>query len=171
MNIKHKAKIAIATLALGAFTVSATSADNAEKNKDAKSIVEIAVANDDFSTLVAALKAADLVDVLAGEGPFTVFAPTNAAFDKLPEGTLEELLKEENKESLVAVLLYHVVPGKAMAADVVGMDSATTVQGSDVTIAVDGETVTVDEATVVAVDIEASNGVIHVIDTVIVPKD
>jgi len=170
MKINRKAKNAIAALAIGAFSITAVVADNHGKKAD-KSIVEIAVANDDFSTLVAALKAADLVDVLAGEGPFTVFAPTNAAFEKLPEGTLAELLKEENKDTLTAVLLYHVVPGKAMAADVVGMDSATTAQGSDVAIKVDGDKVTINNANVIKTDIKATNGVIHVIDTVIVPED
>jgi uncharacterized surface protein with fasciclin (FAS1) repeats len=110
------------------------------------------------------------VEVLSGEGPFTVFAPTNAAFAKLPEGTVETLLKPENKDKLVGILTYHVVPGKVMAADVVGLDSATTVEGSDISIAqVDGG-VTVDNANVVATDIAASNGVIHVIDSVILPK-
>lgn len=133
-------------------------------------LVEVAAGNDDFSTLVAAVQAAGLVDVLAGEGPFTVFAPTNAAFAKLPEGTVENLLKPENKDQLVAVLTYHVVPGKVMAADVVELSSATTVQGGDVAIAVEDGAVKVDGATVVATDVAASNGVIHVIDTVILPN-
>jgi uncharacterized surface protein with fasciclin (FAS1) repeats len=132
-------------------------------------IVEVAAGNDDFSTLVAAVKAAGLVDVLAGEGPYTVFAPTNAAFAKLPAGTVEDLLKPENKDKLVAILTYHVVPGKVMAADVVKLDSATTAQGSDVTIAASDSGVTVDNANVVMTDVAASNGVIHVIDTVILP--
>ena len=131
-------------------------------------IVDIAASNADFSTLVAAVKAAGLVDVLSGEGPFTVFAPTNAAFAALPEGTVESLLKPENKDQLVAILTYHVVPGKVMASDVVTLDSATTVQGGSVAIE-SGATVTVDGAQVVATDIEASNGVIHVIDAVILP--
>lgn len=133
-------------------------------------IVEVAAGNDDFSTLVAAVKAAGLVDVLSGEGPFTVFAPTNAAFAKLPAGTVESLLKPENKEQLVGILTYHVVPGKVMAADVVKVDSATTVQGGDVSIAATDAGVTVDSANVVATDIAASNGVIHVIDSVILPQ-
>lgn len=133
------------------------------------SIVEIAVGNDDFSTLVAALKAAGLVDVLSGEGPFTVFAPTNAAFDKLPEGTVESLLKPENKQKLTDVLTYHVVSGKVYASDVVELSEATTVQGSMVDITVTDDGVMVDNANVVATDIEASNGVIHVIDSVILP--
>src|SRR5690606_10304790 len=114
-----------------------------------------------FSTLVAALSAADLVEVLQGDGPFTVFAPTNAAFEKLPEGTVEGLL--EDTDALTAILLYHVVAGKVMAADVVELDSATTVQGSDLTITVSDEGgVSVDDAAVIVTDIPALNGVIHV---------
>ncbi len=133
-------------------------------------IVEVAAGNESFTTLVAAVKAAGLVDVLAGEGPYTVFAPTDEAFAKLPEGTVEDLLKPENKDKLVAVLTYHVVPGKVMAADVVKIDSATTVQGQNVTIAAGADGVTIDNANVVMTDVAASNGVIHVIDTVILPS-
>ncbi|GAB2657158.1 fasciclin domain-containing protein [Vibrio panuliri] len=133
-------------------------------------IVDVAVENGSFNTLVAAVKAAGLVDTLKGEGPFTVFAPTDDAFAKLPDGTVEMLLKPENKDKLVAILTYHVVPGKVMAADVVKLDKATTVQGQDVMIAVKGDKVMVDNATVVATDVKASNGVIHVIDSVIMPK-
>jgi uncharacterized surface protein with fasciclin (FAS1) repeats len=136
---------------------------------DAGTIVEVAAGNADFSTLVAAVKAAGLVDVLSGEGPYTVFAPTNAAFAKLPAGTVETLLKPENKDQLVAVLTYHVVAGKVMAADVVNLTSAATVQGESVSIAVSESGVMVDGANVVATDVAASNGVIHVIDTVILP--
>jgi uncharacterized surface protein with fasciclin (FAS1) repeats len=135
-----------------------------------RTIVEIAAGNGDFSTLVAALKAAGLVDVLSGEGPFTVFAPTNEAFAALPEGTVESLLKPENKDQLVAVLTYHVVPGAVYAEDVVKLDSATTVQGSDIAVATAAGKVSIDNAHVVAADIKASNGVIHVIDAVILPK-
>lgn len=159
---------AITATAVAAIGLNITPAVADHHDKD---IVAIAAGNDDFSTLVAAVKAADLVEVLQGEGPFTVFAPTNEAFAKLPEGTVESLLEPENKEKLIAVLTYHVVPGKVMAEQVVGLESATTVQGSDVTITVEGETVKVDEATVVATDIEASNGVIHVIDSVILPAE
>jgi len=134
-------------------------------------IVEVAAGNASFSTLVAAVKAAGLVDVLAGEGPFTVFAPTDEAFGKLPAGTVENLLKPENKDQLVAVLTYHVVPGKVMAADVVKLDSATTVQGSDVAIVASAEGVRIDNANVVMTDVAASNGVIHVIDSVILPSE
>lgn len=133
-------------------------------------IVEVAAGNSDFSTLVAAVKAAGLVDVLSGDGPFTVFAPTNEAFAKLPAGTVESLLKPENREQLVAILTYHVVPGKVMAADVVALQSATTVEGSDISISAGDSGVTVDSANVVATDVAASNGVIHVIDSVILPS-
>ncbi|MEM7474285.1 MAG: fasciclin domain-containing protein [Planctomycetota bacterium] len=136
-----------------------------------KSIVEVAAGNKDFSTLVAAVKAAGLVDTLSGKGPFTVFAPTDAAFKKLPKGTLEELLKPENKDKLVAILKYHVVSGKVMSKKVVTMDSAKTVQGQKVKIAVKDGTVMINKAKVVKADIPTLNGVIHVIDTVILPKD
>ena len=146
------------------------SATDVKAETAGKTIVEIAAGAEDFSTLVAAVKAAGLVDVLSSKGPFTVFAPTNEAFAKLPEGTVESLLKPENKDKLIAVLKYHVVPGKVMAKDVVKVDSAKTAQGSSVTVTVEGKTVKVDNATVVKTDIEASNGVIHVIDTVIIPE-
>ncbi|MCG3183310.1 MAG: hypothetical protein ICCCNLDF_01405 [Planctomycetes bacterium] len=135
-----------------------------------KDIVGVAAANDDFSTLVAAVKAAELVETLQGDGPFTVFAPNNAAFAKLPEGTVEELLKPENREKLTAILTYHVVAGKVMAADVVKLTEAATVQGQKVKIEVKDGTVHVDGAKVIATDIKCSNGVIHVIDSVILPK-
>jgi uncharacterized surface protein with fasciclin (FAS1) repeats len=157
--------IAITYAALTTAQARAAQDDMAQAN-----IVEVAASNDSFSTLVAAVKAAGLVDVLAGEGPFTVFAPTNEAFAKLPEGTVEDLLKPENKDKLVAVLAYHVVPGKVMAADVVKVNSATTVQGSDITVAASAEGVMVDNANVVMTDVAASNGVIHVIDSVILPS-
>ena len=136
----------------------------------AKDIVDTAAANDQFSTLVAAVKAAGLVDTLKGDGPFTVFAPTNDAFAKLPAGTVESLLLPENKDKLVAVLTYHVVPGKVMSGDLAGKKfNAATVEGSTVAIdAMDG--VKIDNASVIAADIETSNGVIHVIDTVILPN-
>ena len=132
-------------------------------------IVDIAAGNEAFSTLVAAVQAAGLVETLKGEGPFTVFAPTDEAFAKLPEGTVADLLKPENRDQLVAILTYHVVPGKHMASDVVSLSEATTVQGSAVSISVMGDQVMVGDAHVVQADIEASNGVIHVIDTVILP--
>ena len=133
----------------------------------APTVVDIAVADGRFTTLVTALQAADLVGVLSGEGPFTVFAPTDDAFNNLPEGTLDSLLADI--PALTDVLLYHVVSGKVMAADVVGLESAETVQGSSVSISVMGESVMVDDANVIITDIEGSNGVIHVIDAVIIP--
>ena len=135
-----------------------------------KDIVDTAVAAGTFKTLAAALTAADLVTTLKGAGPFTVFAPTDAAFAKLPAGTVDNLLKPENKATLQSILTYHVVAGKVLAADVVKLTNATTVQGKDVAISVSGSTVKVNDATVTAVDVMASNGVIHVIDTVLTPK-
>ena len=135
-----------------------------------KTIVENAVNIDGFKTLVAAVKAAGLVETLSGKGPFTVFAPTDEAFAKLPEGTLEDLLKPENKEKLVAILTYHVVPGTVMAKDVVKLTEAKTVQGSNVKVKVKDGTVMIDKAKVVKTDVKSSNGVIHVIDKVILPK-
>jgi uncharacterized surface protein with fasciclin (FAS1) repeats len=137
-----------------------------------KTVVEIAAGNKDFSTLVAAVKAAGLVETLSGKGPFTVFAPTNDAFAKLPKGTVEELLKPENKEKLTAILTYHVVAGKVMAADAIKLDGkmAKTVNGQEIAIKVMDGKVKINDATVTAVDIVGSNGVIHVIDTVLLPK-
>jgi uncharacterized surface protein with fasciclin (FAS1) repeats len=135
-----------------------------------KDIVDTAVAAGQFKTLAAALGAAGLVDTLKGAGPFTVFAPTDAAFAKLPAGTVEMLLKPENKAKLTAILTYHVVAGKVMAADVVKVTSAKTLQGGSVAVKVTGGKVTIDAANVVTTDIAASNGVIHVIDTVLMPK-
>lgn len=137
---------------------------------DKKDIVDTAVGAGSFNTLVAAVKAAGLVETLKGAGPFTVFAPTDAAFAKLPAGTLDTLLKPESKAKLQGILTYHVVPGKVMAADVVKLKTAKTVQGQDLTIKVDGSTVMVDNAKVTQTDIACSNGVIHVIDTVVLPK-
>jgi len=136
----------------------------------ASDIVDTAVAAGSFKTLVAAVKAAGLVETLKGKGPFTVFAPTDEAFAKLPKGTVEDLLKPENKDKLVAILTYHVVAGKVMAADVVKLKSAKTVQGQSVAITVADGGVSVDSAKVVKTDIACSNGVIHVIDSVILPK-
>ena len=135
-----------------------------------KDIVDTAVGAGSFTTLVAAIQAADLVDTLKGEGPFTVFAPTDDAFAKLPAGTVEDLLKPENKDKLQAILTYHVVSGEYMAKDVVTMKTAETVNGQSFVINMDGDNVTVDSAKVVQTDILCSNGVIHVIDTVILPK-
>ena len=135
-----------------------------------KDIVDTAVAAGQFKTLAAALKAAGLVETLKGNGPFTVFAPTDAAFAKLPKGTVEELLKPENKAKLTAILTYHVVSGKVMAADVVKVKDAKTIQGGSIMVNASGGKVMVDSANVVKADIGASNGVIHVVDTVLMPK-
>ena len=148
-------------------TEAAETTTTTEAVAETNTIVDIAVGNEDFSTLVTALQEAGLVDTLSGEGPFTVFAPTDEAFAALPEGLLDTVLADQ--ELLTSILTYHVVPGAVLAADVVTLDSATTVQGEDVQITVDGDTVMVDAATVVTTDIEASNGVIHVIDSVLLP--
>ncbi len=166
----HITKLANALFVVVALSLlaSVSFADQYMK-KDSKDIVDVAVGAGQFNTLAAALEAADLVDTLKGEGPFTVFAPTDEAFSKLPTGTLDSLLLPENRDQLVSILTYHVVAGKVMAADVVKLDNATTVNGSDVDISVDGETVRIDQANVISADIAASNGVIHVIDAVILP--
>ena len=135
---------------------------------EGKTIVGVAAGASQFNTLVAAVKAAGLVDTLNGAGPFTVFAPTDEAFAKLPAGTVETLLKPENKQKLVAILTYHVLAGKVMAADVKTM-AAKTVNGKEASIKVDGGKVTIGAANVVKTDIAASNGVIHVIDAVLIP--
>lgn len=131
-------------------------------------IVDTAVAAGDFTTLIAAIQAADLVDALKGEGPFTVFAPTDAAFAALPEGTVDTLLKPENKDQLVSILTYHVVPGAVMSSDLTEEMTASTLQGGEVTFALDGGA-KVNDASIISADIAASNGVIHVIDAVIMP--
>ena len=133
-------------------------------------IVDTAVNAGSFNTLVAAVQAAGLAETLKGEGPFTVFAPTDDAFAKLPAGTLDDLLKPENKDKLAAILTYHVVSGKVMAKDVATMKMAETVNGQSVTVSMEGDAVMIDSAKVVQADVECSNGVIHVIDTVILPK-
>jgi len=139
----------------------------AQAKHHGKDIVDTAASIDDFSTLVAAVKAGGLVETLKGDGPFTVFAPTNEAFANLPEGTLESLLEPENREKLVSILTYHVVPGKVMSSDVTTGEVAT-VNGQMAKIVVD-DGVTIDGANVVKADVKASNGVIHVIDSVILP--
>lgn len=159
-----KIMLTLTTLALVAALAVAPSRAQQPKN-----IVETAVAAGSFTTLAKALAAADLVTTLSGPGPFTVFAPTDAAFAKLPAGTLDTLLKPENKDKLRRILTYHVVPGKIMAADVVKVSSAKTVSGDPLPIQVNGSTVMAGKAHVVKTDIAASNGVIHVIDTVLLP--
>ena len=152
------------------LTAACSTAGNTQKAASPADIVDTAVAAGDFNTLVAAVQAAGLVETLKGKGPFTVFAPTDAAFAALPPGTVETLLKPENKDQLAAILTYHVVPGKVMSSDIAGKKlDAATVQGQ--TVAIDATSgVTVNDASVVAADVEASNGVIHVIDKVILPS-
>ena len=142
---------------------------SAETKTTGNDIVAVASSAGNFNTLVAALKAAGLVETLRGPGPFTVFAPTDEAFAKLPKGTVENLLKPENKDKLVAILTYHVVPGKVMAADVTTM-KAKTVNGQELNVKVADGTVTVDNAKVIKTDVVTSNGVIHIIDTVVMPN-
>jgi uncharacterized surface protein with fasciclin (FAS1) repeats len=168
-------KVSTAIAAVAALTLASPAFAGHHGGKDGHyakptaDIVDTAVAAGAFTTLVAAVEAAGLVDTLKGEGPFTVFAPTDAAFAALPEGTVESLLKPENREQLVAILTYHVVPGKVTAADVAGLSEAATVNGASIDISVSYGTVKVDGATVVQADVMASNGVIHVIDQVILP--
>ena len=159
----------VLTFVLASLTLS--SAAHADHHGMKKDIVDVAAANGSFSTLVAAVKAAGLVDTLKGDGPFTVFAPTDEAFAKLPSGTVENLLKSENKDKLTAILTYHVVSGKVMATDVVKLDSAATVQGQSVNVTTNDGSVMINNANVVMADVKASNGVIHVIDTVLLPKE
>jgi uncharacterized surface protein with fasciclin (FAS1) repeats len=167
---KYIALIAALSVISGSTLVQADNHGEGHETKVTKDIVDTAVDAGSFGTLVAAVQAAGLVDTLKGEGPFTVFAPTDEAFAKLPEGTVANLLKPENLAQLQAILTYHVVAGKVMAADVVKLTSAPTVQGKSVTIAVTEDGVTVDNAKVIKTDIETSNGVIHVIDSVILPS-
>ena len=159
-------KLALATAAAVGIAFGATAARAADKD-----IVDTAVAAGQFNTLAAALTAAGLVETLKGEGPFTVFAPTDAAFAALPAGTVDALLKPENKDKLTAVLTYHVVPGKVMAADVVKVTDAKTVNGATIAIKAEGDRVMINDAKVTNADVEASNGVIHVIDKVILPPE
>ncbi len=161
-----KKMMAAAFAALGFMGMAAYAAEDAP----AKDIVDTAAGIEDFSTLVAAVKAGGLVDTLKGEGPFTVFAPTNAAFKKL--GTaVDDLLKPENKDKLVAILKYHVVAGKVMAADAKGLagKSAKTVEGREIKISLDGETVKINESKVTKADVACKNGVVHIIDAVLMP--
>lgn len=159
-------RAAAAALSLTLFAAGAQSSEPMIK----KDIVDTAVAAGDFKTLATALKAAGLVETLKGKGPYTVFAPTDAAFAKLPPGTVETLLKPENKPKLTALLTYHVVAGNVTSAEVVKLTSAKTVNGQSVTVSAAGGKVMIDGATVVKADIAASNGTIHVIDTVLMPK-
>lgn len=169
MNVSNTKRAGIIAVACLGFVVAiANAAHHGEMT--AKDIVDTAVDAGQFNTLAAALDAAGLVETLKGDGPFTVFAPTDAAFAKLPAGTVENLLKPENRDQLVAILTYHVVAGKVMANDVFQLTSATTVNGADIAIAVADGIVLIDDASLVTADIGASNGVIHVIDSVIIPN-
>ena len=156
----------LAVAAAAAVGIGSASARAAETD-----IVETAIAAGQFKTLATALDRAGLVSTLKGQGPYTVFAPTDAAFAKLPAGTVENLLKPENKAQLTAILTYHVVPGRVMAADVVQLKEAETVNGKMVNVNADGGSVMINDAKVTAADVTASNGVIHMIDTVILPPD
>ena len=160
-EIAYMAVAAVAAIGLAVGSVNARAAE--------KDIVDTAVPPGQFKTLAAALDAAGLVDTLKGTGPFTVFAPTDEAFAKLPAGTVENLLKPENKDQLTAILTYHVVPGRVMASDVVKLKQAKTVNGKMLNIKMKGDAVMVNDAKVTATDIATSNGVIHVIDIVILP--
>jgi len=162
--------ICISVLTMSSFAISGQSGDKMDMKNMQPNIVEVAVDTGIFKTLVAAVQAADLVSVLQSDGPFTVFAPTDEAFAKLPAGTVEMLLKPENKDKLASVLTYHVVSGKVTSSQVVGLTSATTVQGQKVSIKVVDGKVMIDDAMVTLVDVEASNGIIHVIDSVLLPK-
>jgi len=167
-----KKSISLCLIAL-MFVFTATANDDKkvlEKPKADKDIVDLAVGTEFLSTLVAAVKAGGLVDVLKGDGPFTVFAPTNEAFAKLPEGTVESLLKPENKDKLIKILTYHVVAGKVMSTDLSNGMEAETVQGQKIKIMLKDGAAMVNNATITTADIEASNGVVHVIDTVIMPE-
>jgi len=160
----------LVSLAAAALLLVLSTAAYANPKPGSQDIVDTAVAAGSFKTLVAALKAAGLVDTLKGKGPFTVFAPTDDAFAKLPAGTVDELLKPENKQKLIAILTYHVVAGKVTAAQAMKLNSAKTVNGQSLNIATNGGMVMINDATVTKADILCSNGVIHVIDTVLMPK-
>jgi len=170
LSLRHSFAAVALAVSVGLSSSALFASNHGDKTKPTKDLVDTAVAAGSFGTLATALNAAGLVDTLKGKGPFTVFAPTNAAFAKLPAGTVENLLKPENKAQLVSILTYHVVPGAVKAADVVKLTEAKTVQGQSVKILVKDGRVSIDTANVTATDIGASNGVIHVIDAVILPK-
>ncbi|MDZ7694237.1 MAG: fasciclin domain-containing protein [Balneolaceae bacterium] len=161
--------VTLSALALGVLLLAFAPAKTAQTDHH-NTIVNLAAGTDNLSTLVTAIKAADLVETLNGDGPFTVFAPTNAAFAKLPDGTVESLLKPENKDQLTRILTYHVVPGKVMSGDLEDGMTAKTVQGDEIEISL-GANVMINDATVESADIEASNGVVHLIDSVIMPPE
>lgn len=165
-----KFKFICSALLASALVLVTTTPQAGHHSEPAQDIVDVAVGAGSFNTLAAALTAAGLVDTLKSDGPFTVFAPTDAAFAKLPAGTVDMLLKPENKDKLIDILTYHVVAGEVKAADVVKLTSATTVEGQNVKIAASESGVMVNNARVVSTDIMASNGVIHVVDTVLLPN-
>jgi len=185
MNFKKLLSTTVLAIVISLPTFANTNPENDKKKKTTNSeetIVSVAASNDNFTTLVTAVKAAGLVDVLNGDGPFTVFAPVNDAFAKLPEGTVAYLLKPENKDALTDILMYHVVAGEYKAGDVVkaikdnkGKFSVNTVKGEKITLMMDGNNVVIKDAkggksVIIMTDVDASNGVIHAIDTVIMPK-
>ena len=170
MLLKSKMKISTVAAFAAVLLLLITDVYAGNYGKKQSDIVDTAVAAGSFNTLAAALEAGGLVETLKADGPYTVFAPTDEAFAKLPEGTLEMLLLPENKDKLVKILTYHVVAGKVTAAEVVTLQTATTANGSDVAIRVVDDTVFINDSRVVATDIGASNGVIHVVDTVILPN-
>ena len=166
LNILAMALAAAVLVAMAPFTDNTTSDEHNHHN-----IVEVASETDNLSTLVAAVQAAELVETLSGEGPFTVFAPTNEAFEALPDGTLESLLEPENRDMLVDILTYHVVSGEVMSGDLSDGMMPETVQGSQISVSISDGNVSINDANVVAADVEASNGVVHVIDSVIMPPE
>jgi len=170
MTRSLKQSVGVASITAAAFLLVLSLGTFARPKAEPKDIVDTAVSAGSFKTLVTALQAAGLVDTLKSKGPFTVFAPTDEAFAKLPAGTVEDLLKPANKAKLVAILTYHVVQGNVLAAQVITMNSARTVNGQSLAIRVNGGTVMVDNAKVIKTDIICSNGVIHVIDSVVLPK-
>lgn len=170
MLLKRKLNISIFSAFAAALLLLITDVYAGNYGKKQADIVDTAVAAGSFNTLAAALEAGGLIGTLKADGPYTVFAPTDEAFSKLPEGTVEMLLMPENKDKLVEILTYHVVAGKVTAAEVVTLQTATTANGSDVAIRVVDDTVFINDSRVVATDIGASNGVIHVVDTVILPN-
>jgi len=167
--MKNNRILTVAAMIVSTLALPMTQVQAAEKSSAEQDVVAVASSASNFKTLVTAIKAAGLVKTLQGKGPFTVFAPTDEAFAKLPAGTVEDLLKPENKEKLTAILTYHVVPGRVMAADVKTMQ-AKTVNGADLSIVLEDGKVTVNTAKVIKTDVAASNGVIHIIDTVLMPK-
>lgn len=170
-TLKNRMSLLATGIVLAGFTMTSAACsddDGIVEVEEPQTIVDVAV-DGGFNTLVAAVQAAGLVETLQGDGPFTVFAPTDEAFAKLPDGTVESLLLPENRDQLVSILTYHVVSGAVTSDQVVNLSKASTVQGSELDIAVNNGNVTINDANVIAVDVEASNGVIHVIDTVLLP--